>query len=90
MLLDQPLGPFRATLAYALSRVDLAHDALNSGVWYPAPWDRRHQLRAYLDVPLWPGSALTVVWFSASGPPNTEHYTDLNQPERLGPTIAWT
>ena len=85
MLLDQPLGPLRATLAYALSRVDLAHDALNSGAWYPAPWDRRHQLRAYLDVPLWPGSTLTVAWFSASGPPNTERYTDLAQPERLGP-----
>jgi len=84
-LLDQPLGPFRATLAYALSRVELAHDALNGGAWYPAPWDRRHQLRAYLDVPLWPGGTLTVAWFSASGPPNTEHYTDLAQPERLGP-----
>ncbi len=84
-LLEQPLGLLRATLAYTLGRVELAHDALNGGAWYPAPWDRRHQLRAYLDVPLWPGSTFTMAWFSASGPPNTEHYTDLAQPERLGP-----
>ncbi|SHK57203.1 TonB-dependent receptor [Rhodothermus profundi] len=85
MLLDQPLGPFRATLAYALARVELAHDALNGGAWYPAPWDRRHQFRAYLDVPLWSAAALTLAWFSASGPPNTERYTEQTQPERLGP-----
>ncbi|MDQ7039894.1 MAG: TonB-dependent receptor [Rhodothermus sp.] len=85
MLLDQPLGPFQTTLAYTLARVDLAHEALNNGTWYPAPWDRRHQFRAYLDVPLWAGTTLSLAWFSASGPPNTERYTDSAQPERLGP-----
>lgn len=84
MRLDQPLGPLRATLAYALARVDLAHDGLNGGTWYPAPWDRRHQLRAYLDVQLWPGSTFSLAWFSATGSPNTERYIDPTQPERLG------
>ncbi|QXD15350.1 TonB-dependent receptor [Rhodocaloribacter litoris] len=84
VLLDQPLGPLRTTLAYALARVDLAHEALAGGAWYPAPWDRRHQVRVYLDVPLGRAATLSVAWFSATGPPNTERFTDQRQPARLG------
>lgn len=85
VLLLQPLGPLEATLGYSLARIQMRHPAILNGAWYPAPWDRRHQLRAYLDVPLWPGGALALAWFAASGAPNTESFTDPVQPKRLGP-----
>jgi len=86
ILLAQPLGPLEATLGYTLARMQMRHPAMLNGIWYPAPWDRRHQLRVYLDMPLWPGGVLSLAGFAASGAPNTEaFFSDSAQPERLGP-----
>lgn len=66
------------TGSYALSKVELQHDALPGGERFPAHWDRRHQLTSHLLVRV--GTGWMAYATEASNP-----WADLVQrePERL-------
>ncbi len=73
------------TNSYTLSRVKVRSDRLNAGRYFPAEWDRRHQLISHLEGAL--GSRLywRLTWLFASGAPNLLAYTDPGESARLKP-----
>ena len=84
----QALGQFRLTrtvlsLAYTLSKSEIRQEDVNDGAYFPADWDRRHQvsLRGAHDFPS--GLKLDWNWSISSGTPNFFSYVDPREDERL-------
>ncbi len=84
LLLRHRLGPLLWTHSYTLSNVEIRNPRLNDGAYFPAEWDRRHQLRTHVQGTLSASLSWHLTWLLASGAPNSLAATEPDEPERLG------
>ncbi len=66
VLIQKKAGTWSGWVSYSLAKVDLSFDSLLSGLWFPATYDIRHELKTtqMLTLGKWDFSAL---WFIGSG-----------------------
>ena len=77
------LGQFFSTISYTWSTTNLKNAEINNGDWFPAYWDRRHQIKSTASYRFNNGLSLSLTGVLASGIPAREPGSTGLVPNRL-------
>jgi hypothetical protein len=85
----ETLGQFRLSqtvlsLAYTLSESEIRQEDINDGAYFPADWDRRHQVTLRGAHDFASGLKFDWNWSISTGIPNYFSYIDPREDNRLG------
>jgi outer membrane receptor for ferrienterochelin and colicin len=82
--LEKKSGDLTGTLSYALAKTERKFDEINFGEWYPAKFDRRHNINVNLMYKLSSKIDLMASWTFSSGDMLTIPYMSLVIPDVPG------
>ncbi|MEX0599942.1 MAG: carboxypeptidase-like regulatory domain-containing protein [Rhodothermales bacterium] len=83
MMARLDFGTVTWTNSYTLSAMELRNRRVSDGSWYPADWDRRHQLTSHMQLSIGETLQLHLIWASGSGTPNALAHAVPREPSRL-------
>lgn len=74
--------------SYTLSYSELKNEKINSGNYFYASWDRRHQISTAIEIDLKGGFTLLGSWIYGTGIPSRVQLFDLNAPSTRLPDYS--